>query len=40
MFCTVVSLGHPEDELQTLLLKTDAMRKAQKAAGGGIATMA
>lgn len=40
MFCTIVSLGHPEDELQTLLLKTDAMRKAQKAAGGGIATMA
>jgi hypothetical protein len=39
MFCAVVSLGHPEDELQTLLLKTDAMRKAQKAAGGGIATM-
>lgn len=40
MFCTMVSVDHPEDELQTLLLKTDAMRKAQKAAGGGIATMA
>lgn len=40
MFCTIVSLGQPEDKLQTLLLKTDAMRKAQKAAGGGIATMA
>jgi len=40
MFCTIVSLDHPEDKLQTLLLKTDTMRKAQKAAGGGIATMA
>jgi len=40
MFCTIVSLGQPEDKLQTLLLKTDAMRRDQKAAGGGIATMA
>lgn len=40
MFCTIVSLDRPEDDLQALLLKTDAMRKAQKAAGGGIATMA
>lgn len=40
MFCTIVPLGDPEDELQALLIKTDTMRKAQKAAGRGIATMA
>ncbi|MEC9067313.1 MAG: DUF5677 domain-containing protein [Pseudomonadota bacterium] len=40
MFCTIVALDHSEDELQTLLIKTDTMRKAQKAAGGGITTMA
>lgn len=40
MFCTVVALDHPEDELQALLIKTDVMRKAQKEAGGGVATMA
>lgn len=40
MFCTIVAQGHPEDELQTLLIKTDTMRKVQKAAGGGITTMA
>lgn len=39
-FCTIVALDHSEDELQTLLIKTDTMRKAQKAAGGGITTMA
>lgn len=44
MFCTIVGLDHPldhpEDELQTLLINTDTMRKAQKAAAGGITTMA
>jgi hypothetical protein len=40
MFCTIVALDHPEDDLQALLIKTDTMRRAQKAAGGGIATMA
>ena len=40
MFCTIVVLDHPEDELQTLHVKTDAMRKTQKATGGGITTMA
>lgn len=40
MFCTIVALDRSEDELQELLLKTDTMRKAQKEAGGGIATMA
>ena len=38
MFCTIVELDHPEDELQNLLIKTDTMRKAQKAAGGGLNT--
>ncbi|HAG37662.1 MAG TPA: hypothetical protein DCL34_12760 [Erythrobacter sp.] len=40
MFCTIVALDHPEDELQALLIRTDKMRKAQKAAGGGTTTMA
>jgi len=40
MFCTIVAIGNREDELQALLIRTDTMRKAQKAAGGGIATMA
>lgn len=40
MFCTIVALDHAEDELQSLLIKTDTMRNAQKATGGGIATMA
>lgn len=39
-FCTIVTLDCREDELQALLIKTDIMRKAQKAAGGGISTMA
>lgn len=38
MFCTIVALGHPEDELQALLIKTDMMRTAQKAADGGTTT--
>lgn len=40
MFCTIVALDDPEDELQALLIRTDMMRKAQKAAGGGVNTMA
>lgn len=40
MFCTIVPLEYQEDELQALLIKTHTMRQAQKAAGGGIATMA
>lgn len=39
MFCTVVAIDHEEAELQALLLRTDALRKAQKAAGGGVSTM-
>lgn len=39
IFCTIVALDCPEDELQALLIKTDTMRKAQKEAGGGITTM-
>jgi hypothetical protein len=39
MFCTIVALDRPDDELQGLLIKTDTMRSAQKAAGGGITTM-
>lgn len=40
MFCSIVAVGDQEDELQALLIKTDTMRKAQKAAGSGISTMA
>lgn len=40
MFCTIVPLEHGEGELQALLIKTDTMRQAQKAAGGSISTMA
>lgn len=39
MFCTIVGIDEDEDELRTLLLKTDTLRKAQKAAGGGVATV-
>ncbi|MFW2445996.1 MAG: DUF5677 domain-containing protein [Qipengyuania pacifica] len=39
-FCTIVASDDAEDELQTLLIKTDTMRNAQKAAGGGNATIA
>lgn len=39
MFCTIVAIDNDEAELRSLLLRTDTLRKAQKAAGGGIATM-
>lgn len=38
-FCTIVKTGHQEEELQALLIKTEKMRKAQKAAGGGLSTL-
>lgn len=40
MFCTIVAIDHDEAELRALLLHTDALRRAQETAGGGVATMA
>lgn len=39
MFCTIVASDEEEAELQSLLIRTDALRQAQKAAGGGISTI-
>lgn len=39
MFCTVVDYDHEEAELQTLLIRTDELRKLQKAAGDGISVV-